>query len=330
MGRDANVYCGGGSSPLARGLRRRRIARSASRRDHPRSRGVYARDSTSRSRCRGSSPLARGLPRGFIWMSSTCWDHPRSRGVYYLVVAGSAPRVGIIPARAGFTTANQISHVRVKDHPRSRGVYTGTAGDDACLGGSSPLARGLRLDLHLRVRVVRIIPARAGFTCREDSLELLDRDHPRSRGVYARADAASTAASGSSPLARGLHPLERLEAARLRIIPARAGFTHTALDAHRCGADHPRSRGVYPGPPCQNTSPNGSSPLARGLRPAYQGGLPVGRIIPARAGFTERRTRTRGTPRDHPRSRGVYSSQAVSAATTWGSSPLARGLREST
>ena len=265
MGRDANVYCGGGSSPLARGLRRRRIARSASRRDHPRSRGVYARDSTSRSRCRGSSPLARGLPRGFIWMSSTCWDHPRSRGVYYLVVAGSAPRVGIIPARAGFTTANQISHVRVKDHPRSRGVYTGTAGDDACLGGSSPLARGLRLDLHLRVRVVRIIPARAGFTCREDSLELLDRDHPRSRGVYARADAASTAASGSSPLARGLRVRGRTQRYWDRIIPARAGFTIPSSSSGESFWDHPRSRGVYCEAQAVEHGRGGSSPLARGL-----------------------------------------------------------------
>ena len=173
----------------------------------------------------------------------------------------------------------------------------------------------------------RIIPARAGFTGGFNERVTLGRDHPRSRGVYRTIAATSALAPGSSPLARGLQLPSRLGDIHERIIPARAGFTHTALDAHRCGADHPRSRGVYPGPPCQNTSPNGSSPLARGLRPAYQGGLPVGRIIPARAGFTERRTRTRGTPRDHPRSRGVYSSQAVSAATTWGSSPLARGLR---
>ena len=51
------------------------------------------------------------------------------------------------------------------------------------------------------------------------------------------------------------------------------------------------------------------------------------RIIPARAGFTgARRPQARQAP-DHPRSRGVYSDVLNSSAISWGSSPLARGLR---
>ena len=71
----------------------------------------------------------------------------------------------------------------------------------------------------------------------------------------------------------------------------------------------------------------GSSPLARGL-PQPRKRLPRrGRIIPARAGFTET-PRTAG-PRapDHPRSRGVYLAIGVGVAVAAGSSPLARGLR---
>ena len=50
------------------------------------------------------------------------------------------------------------------------------------------------------------------------------------------------------------------------------------------------------------------------------------RIIPARAGFTPTRTRSRSPATDHPRSRGVYlTGPAVKGALT-GSSPLARGL----
>ena len=53
----------------------------------------------------------------------------------------------------------------------------------------------------------------------------------------------------------------------------------------------------------------------------------VGRIIPARAGFTSRRRcRPVGT-RDHPRSRGVYEGAAPCRRSSRGSSPLARGLR---
>ena len=74
--------------------------------------------------------------------------------------------------------------------------------------------------------------------------------------------------------------------------------------------DHPRSRGVYRRASRSGSVQYGSSPLARGLhgrrlRPPLRR-----RIIPARAGFTQRlRERRRGRP---------------------GSSPLARGLPEAT
>ena len=73
-------------------------------------------------------------------------------------------------------------------------------------------------------------------------------------------------------------------------------------------------------------STEGSSPLARGLR--QLGGLDVDgpRIIPARAGFTRVITFILVSPRDHPRSRGVYALAWDEAAWAAGSSPLARGL----
>ena len=108
--RSRGVYAGSppsgsasaGSSPLARGLRNRRQlparapriiparagftpgagAESISRRDHPRSRGVYWLPSPPVIWTPGSSPLARGLHHS---------RHPYSHNI------------GIIPARAGFT-----------------------------------------------------------------------------------------------------------------------------------------------------------------------------------------------------------------------------------
>ena len=152
-----------GSSPLARGLHRRRVARDHGvriiparagftverrgqhlhQRDHPRSRGVYGRPGRRARRVRGSSPLARGL---------------HSLPIAYL------PHPGIIPARAGFTEGREGLARAQTDHPRSRGVYRGTAWPAPSPAGSSPLARGL---LHVRDLVPgdhRIIPARAGFT----------------------------------------------------------------------------------------------------------------------------------------------------------------------
>ena len=113
-----------GSSPHARGLHQRpagarqceRIiparagftasgtGSSATRGDHPRTRGVYVASATAPATLPGSSPHARGLQ-----------DRHRLRG-----------RTGrIIPARAGFTTKHPEGHPSDQDHPRTRGVYSG-------------------------------------------------------------------------------------------------------------------------------------------------------------------------------------------------------------
>ena len=70
--------------------------------------------------------------------------------------------------------------------------------------GSSPLARGLQITDLCNDEVARIIPARAGFTLTKGPDRRDQRDHPRSRGVYAMEKGEITAEEGSSPLARGL------------------------------------------------------------------------------------------------------------------------------
>ena len=192
--------------------------------DHPRSRGVYRSNPSIPPQHNGSSPLARGLQEagqarplggriiparaGFTASYSVRFaatsDHPRSRGVYGSLRALAAergriiparagftapgivciPRPRIIPARAGFTISSILPVVSEMDHPRSRGVYVFNAAYRHGVAGSSPLARGLRLQRRVQARSRRIIPARAGFT------------HRRFRVVGYR--------PGSSPLARGL------------------------------------------------------------------------------------------------------------------------------
>ena len=135
-----------------------------------------------------------------------------------------------------------------------------------------------------------------------------------------------TLSVGSSPLARGLHQGQLIEPVQARIIPARAGFTWPSCSTFQAPRDHPRSRGVYSMKTLIRTLSVGSSPLARGL---HQGQLiePVqARIIPARAGFTESTRRSWGCARDHPRSRGVYTTMRSRFSLFTGSSPLARGL----
>ena len=132
-----------GSSPLARGLRRRSPRLRGIGGDHPRSRGVYRKGEVPLDLMAGSSPLARGLPE-------------RANYRY--------PDGGIIPARARFTFPPGRSTVRSGDHPRSRGVYNDAEKSGLWPSGSSPLARGLPQQHDRRLIEQRIIPARAGFT----------------------------------------------------------------------------------------------------------------------------------------------------------------------
>ena len=111
---------------------------------------------------------------------------------------------------------------------------------------------------------------------------------------------------GSSPLARGLPPVMVAFPAVNRIIPARAGFTHSSPLHRRHRGDHPRSRGVYSRPDALTVGQLGSSPLARGLLHGPPG--------------------CRWKHWDHPRSRGVYFEKVFNWVSNSGSSPLARGL----
>ena len=212
--------------------------------DHPRSRGVYSASPTSGADRQGSSPLARGLRQ----------PRPHSRAYRR-----------IIPARAGFTYKDTSGLEVGTDHPRSRGVYSGDTSGVGSTAGSSPLARGLRTADLFRDLVVRIIPARAGFTHPPFYSRCRHRDHPRSRGVYVLWTCRQPSSPGSSPLARGLPRARPYFSWRSGIIPARAGFTSVCGAGANAVWDHPRSRGVYGTPRASGPGRAGSSPLARGL-----------------------------------------------------------------
>ena len=295
-----------GSSPLARGLPLRRTACRRRRADHPRSRGVYSSYPCGTMALDGSSPLARGLRHRF---------------------GGRGRRFGIIPARAGFTKRMEKSTSPSADHPRSRGVYPEPTEPPEARAGSSPLARGLRLEGVEPGAGDGIIPARAGFTGRACGVCRLWRDHPRSRGVYLKQIGRDVEKTGSSPLARGLRVPAHMGYEAAGIIPARAGFTCFWDAATSGNGDHPRSRGVYFWFILCLRWSWGSSPLARGLRAAEDLPCIARGIIPARAGFTVFRDLQLSESADHPRSRGVYGKIFGTKGAPQGSSPLARGLR---
>ena len=234
-----------GSSPPARGTRIRarrerevsrfipaRAGNTCSRRGgfrrrtvHPRPRGEHMTDHSRLASCAGSSPPARGTPTAV----STCptWSavHPRPRGEHSLrfhrcgLMAGSSPpargtlviglrdhrRNRFIPARAGNTTASACGSSERPVHPRPRGEHPPAVTHQRVLYGSSPPARGTRLETAQALGRDRFIPARAGNTVSTSRISISRSVHPRPRGEHFRSSRNLSDSSGSSPPARGTH-----------------------------------------------------------------------------------------------------------------------------
>ena len=193
--------------------------------------------------------------------------------------------------------------------------------------GSSPLSRGIPIDINYCYNIARIIPALAGNTV-WTLLNTFDfRDHPRSRGEYADCIYPYPYYPGSSPLSRGIHPNFAVRHGERRIIPALAGNTFCCPLMQSIWKDHPRSRGEYVRRSCALSAAKGSSPLSRGILADEASGQDGQGIIPALAGNTDCTRTGCGGCWDHPRSRGEYAIANALARCSWGSSPLSRGIQ---
>ena len=187
--------------------------------------------------------------------------------------------------------------------------------------------RGQHAGLPRADEDVRIIPARAGPTCKSVLVAVFVKDHPRSCGANNAVSLVSYESNGSSPLVRG-QPINRtMLCSNARIIPARAGPTLRKACFRGGLTDHPRSCGANATPDRVSATARGSSPLVRGQLSGPNRGLQFLRIIPARAGPTTLPKTLRLRKADHPRSCGANSMRRPQPACTCGSSPLVRGQR---
>ena len=116
----------------------------------------------------------------------------------------------------------------------------------------------------------------------------------------------STAAPGSSPLARGTPSLLPGVPGGTRLIPARAGNTRQIRCGQVLAAAHPRSRGEHCLRCAFQVAPAGSSPLARGTLSVFLSVIIGFRLIPARAGNTAWHFTYAEALTAHPRSRGEH------------------------
>ena len=251
---------------------------------------------------------------------------PHARGTRFHVREVVEP-FGIIPACAGNTWCLVCWCCVGWDHPRMRGEHVRTAWRRLGNRGSSPHARGTPRGRLESRGPVGIIPACAGNTRWASGIPRRCRDHPRMRGEHKFEACVRIGVEGSSPHARGTRPPVRVSIRPLGIIPACAGNTVRWRVRHVGLQDHPRMRGEHFNAVRSATSPQGSSPHARGtpqqrLRVGFGAG-----IIPACAGNTSRIVRSLLGIWDHPRMRGEHMFDEVSGDRYEGSSPHARGTR---
>ena len=215
--------------------------------------------------------------------------------------------------------------ISVEAHPRSRGenhVHSRCALSDR---GSSPLTRGKRSYGEAGSTWDGLIPAHAGKTRKVNRVSGQGRAHPRSRGENPQGVIIDRDISGSSPLTRGKLGRLEFQERTAGLIPAHAGKTcFLGLIGSLVGA-HPRSRGENRRPRSYASRALGSSPLTRGKQDVDVPVLLHDGLIPAHAGKTFSRQKSRAHPKAHPRSRGENGAAKNAPPFCGGSSPLTRG-----
>ncbi len=193
----------------------------------------------------GSSPHARG---------------PRER------IVPLAGHIRFIPACTG-TTEWVCTRLELQTvHPRMHGDHISWERQPGRSLGSSPHARGPRISGKQVETGARFIPACTGTTSLCYRCHVLFPVHPRMHGDHRSRTTARTAATGSSPHARG--PLKQYSSPfyRTRFIPACTGTTRFSNVSPGTGTVHPRMHGDHVEDTGTVASAAGSSPHARGPR----------------------------------------------------------------
>jgi len=170
----------------------------------------------------GSAPHARGRHEEPVYASIGEW---------------------ISPACAGTTMALRPTRHAGRDQPRVRGDDRHAVPRRKPTPRSAPRARG-RLAINIQGEYpFRISPACAGTTMALRPTRHAGRDQPRVRGDDRHAVPRRKPTPRSAPRARGRLAVNLQSEHPLRISPACAGTTASALSSRPAGRDQPRVRG---------------------------------------------------------------------------------------
>ena len=145
-----------------------------------------------------------------------------------------------------------------------RGENAPTNSGPLSVAGTSPRARGKRVDGFKSVGKGRNIPACAGKTLAPAFSVAVSQEHPRVRGENGEEASNSSSTGGTSPRARGKRAHALCADCPLRNIPACAGKTSPRAMDSMSKSEHPRVRGENKTTCSPTWGPAGTSPRARG------------------------------------------------------------------
>ena len=171
-------------------------------------------------------------------------------------------------------------------YPRWRGEYSITLSLMTLCNGLSPLTQGTLFLYDKTGAITRFIPAGAGNTTGDGSIEALWTVYPRWRGEHSLIWRSACRYSGLSPLARGTPDVFVFDFHCSRFIPAGAGNTFLPQITSRRFSVYPRWRGEHAATTSGTYFAPGLSPLARGTLQIRYGIVFRSRFIPAGAGNT--------------------------------------------
>ena len=193
--------------------------------------------------------------------------------------------------------------------------------------GSSPRVRGKPGRSIVTPVSPGLIPARAGKT--DGACPWWGRHwaHPRACGENPPSSTSGAMILGSSPRVRGKRARRGGHGWDRRLIPARAGKTHTEPRAELPRRAHPRACGENPPAHPLDDSGVGSSPRVRGKHLSQRLDACGTRLIPARAGKTTLLRECCQQRWAHPRACGENGCGVGEGRRGRGSSPRVRGKR---
>ena len=230
-----------------------------------------------------------------------------------------------IPVGTGNTQGLNSRAISSAVHPRGHGEHSANNPGLSTPHGSSPWARGTRLNAAKRVGDIRFIPVGTGNTQPAIKIWRVTAVHPRGHGEHNLNAYKQAAMDGSSPWARGTQNRTQLIVSHYRFIPVGTGNTRRTLATCQAHSVHPRGHGEHDHIVKSLLFIFGSSPWARGTPHRQTARQSLIRFIPVGTGNTFLLSNVGTTLTVHPRGHGEHTKFPFLHATNSGSSPWARG-----